>query len=185
MVPALIFIAGSFFLPDTPNSLIERGNHEEAKERLQKIRGVDNVDEELNDLIAASEASKKVEHPWANLLRRKYRPQVTFAVMIPFFQQFTGMNVIMFYAPVLFKTIGFGDQASLMSAVITGLVNCVSTLVSIALVDRIGRRKLFIEGGLQMLLSAVNQSYPYLLLHFPKTISKKSFLLYCIPLKKN
>ncbi|PSS04133.1 Sugar transport protein [Actinidia chinensis var. chinensis] len=155
VVPALIFIVGSFFLPDTPNSLIERGNHEEAKERLQKIRGVDNVDEELNDLIAASEASKKVEHPWANLLRRKYRPQVTFAIMIPFFQQFTGMNVIMFYAPVLFKTIGFGDQASLMSAVITGLVNCVSTIVSIALVDRIGRRKLFIEGGIQMLLSAI------------------------------
>ncbi|XP_057510142.1 sugar transport protein 1-like [Actinidia eriantha] len=155
VVPALIFITSSLLLPETPNSLIERGKHEEAKERLQKIRGIDNVDEELNDLIAASEQSKKVEHPWANLLRRKYRPQVTFAVMIPFFQQFTGMNVIMFYAPVLFKTIGFGDQASLMSAVITGLVNCVSTIVSIALVDRIGRRKLFIEGGLQMLLSAI------------------------------
>ncbi|KAM6581799.1 hypothetical protein CsatA_005573 [Cannabis sativa] len=53
------------------------------------------------------------------------------AILIPFFQQLTGINVIMFYAPVLFNTIGFGDDASLMSAVITGVVNVGATSVSI------------------------------------------------------
>lgn len=130
-IPALIFIVGSLTLPDTPNSLIERGNHEEAKKQLKKFRGFDSVDEEFNDLVAASEASRIVENPWTKLLQRKYRPHLTFAVLIPFFQQLTGVNVIMFYAPVLFKTIGFGDDAALISAVITGLVNCVATLVSI------------------------------------------------------
>ncbi|CAN6457779.1 unnamed protein product [Victoria cruziana] len=77
------------------------------------------------------------------------------ALAIPFFQQLTGINVIMFYAPVLFKTIGFGDNASLMSAVITGVVNVVATLVSIALVDRYGRRFLFLEGGVQMFICQV------------------------------
>ncbi|KAG5540430.1 hypothetical protein RHGRI_020591 [Rhododendron griersonianum] len=154
-VPALIFIAGSACLPDTPNSLIERGNHEQAKEQLKKIRGIDRVDEEFNDLVAASEVSGKVDNPWAKLLQRKYRPQLTFAVLIPFFQQLTGMNVIMFYAPVLFKTLGFGDDAALMSAVITGFVNCVATLASIVSVDRLGRRFLFLEGGTQMFLCQV------------------------------
>ncbi|KAI3707040.1 hypothetical protein L6452_25211 [Arctium lappa] len=150
--PAVIFIVGSLALPDTPNSLIERGKIEEAKERLLKIRGVDNVDEEFNDLVAASEQSKKIKHPWFNLLQRKYRPQLTFAILIPFFQQLTGMNVFMFYAPVLFKTMGFGDNASLFSALITGIVNSLATLVSIFTVDKVGRRALFLEGGIQMLI---------------------------------
>ncbi|KAL2544010.1 Sugar transport protein 1 [Forsythia ovata] len=154
-VPAIIFIIGSLCLPDTPNSLIERGKQEEAKERLRKIRGVENVDEEFEDLVNASIESKKIKHPWAKLLSRKYRPQLIFVTFIPFFQQLTGMNVFMFYAPVLFKTIGFGNKASLMSSLITGIVNCASTLVSIFTVDRFGRRVLFLEGGVQMFICQV------------------------------
>ncbi|XP_021895011.1 sugar carrier protein C-like [Carica papaya] len=135
--------------------MIERGQVEAAKEKLRRIRGVNNVDEELKDLVAASEASKLVEHPWRNLLQRKYRPHLTMAIMIPFFQQLTGINVIMFYAPVLFNTIGFGSDASLMSAVITGIVNVGATLVSIYGVDKWGRRFLFLEGGVQMLICQI------------------------------
>ncbi|TYI27478.1 hypothetical protein ES332_A05G180200v1 [Gossypium tomentosum] len=152
MVPALIITVGSLVLPDTPNSMIERGQTEEARAKLKKIRGVDDVDEEFKDLVAASDASKLVDHPWTNLLQRKYRPHLTMAILIPFFQQLTGINVIMFYAPVLFNTIGFGDDASLMSAVITGIVNVGATLVSIYGVDKWGRRFLFLEGGVQMLI---------------------------------
>ncbi|KAM3343830.1 sugar carrier protein C-like [Capsicum galapagoense] len=156
IVPALIFIVGSLFLPDTPNSLIERGKEDEAKSRLLKIRGIDNVDAEFNDLVEASNRSKQVISPWKNLLKdRQYRPQLIFAIAIPAFQQLTGMNVIMFYAPVLFKTIGFGDTASLMSAVITGIVNFIATFVSLLTVDRVGRRVLFLDGGIQMLICQI------------------------------
>jgi sugar porter (SP) family MFS transporter len=155
VIPALIITIGSILLPDTPNSMIERGKQDEAREKLRKVRGINDVDEEFNDLIAASEASRQVEHPWRNLLDRKYRPHLTMAILIPFFQQLTGINVIMFYAPVLFKTIGFGDDASLMSAVITGLVNVFATLVSIYGVDKWGRRMLFLEGGTQMLICQI------------------------------
>ncbi|KAL5539612.1 hypothetical protein UlMin_043759 [Ulmus minor] len=154
-VPAIIIIVGSLTLPDTPNSLIERNKHEEAKEQLLKIRGVPNVDEEFNDLVAASEASRLVKHPWRTLLKRKYRAQLIFAIAIPAFQQLTGMNVITFYAPVLFKTIGFGTNASLISSVITGVVNMLATFVSIFTVDRVGRRTLFLEGGAQMFICQV------------------------------
>ena len=154
-VPAVIFVVGAFCLPDSPNSLIERGKNDEARIELEKIRGTFDIDAEYKDIIAASDASKLVKHPWRTLLKRKYRPQLTMAICIPFFQQFTGLNVITFYAPILFRSIGFGSTASLMSAVIIGSVKPVSTLVSIMLVDKFGRRSLFFVGGIQMLTCQV------------------------------
>lgn len=162
-VPAAIITLGSLLLPDTPNSLIERGHTEKAKEMLLKIRGTKDVQDEYDDLVAASEESKGIKHPWRNILEKKYRPQLTMAILIPFFQQLTGINVIMFYAPVLFKTIGFGDDASLMSAVITGLVNMFATFVSIATVDKAGRRVLFLQGGTQMLICQVRSYHQKLI----------------------
>jgi MFS family permease len=154
-VPAILLCIGSLFLEETPNSLIERGDHERAKTMLKKIRGTESIDEEYQDLVDASEEASKVEHPWKNITQPEYRPQLTFVAFIPFFQQLTGINVIMFYAPVLFKILGFGDDASLMSAVISGGVNVVATLVSVFTVDKFGRRLLFLEGGSQMFICQV------------------------------
>lgn len=162
-VPAILMTLGSLFLPDTPNSIIERGGNDKAKEMLQKIRGTKNVDDEFQDLVDATEAAKKVEHPWRTITQPRYRPQLIMCILIPFFQQLTGINVIMFYAPVLFKTLGFGDDASLMSAVITGTVNVIATLVSIFSVDRFGRRILFLEGGAQMIICQVIQLTFYMI----------------------
>ncbi|MCL7021573.1 hypothetical protein MKW94_011506 [Papaver nudicaule] len=151
-VPAVIMTLGAVFLPDTPNSLIDRNKTEEAKKQLQRIRGPVDIDLEYKDLLAARQESEKYEGQWKNLRQRRFRPHLCLAVLIPFFQQFTGINVVMFYAPVLFKTIGFKDNASLMSAAITGAVNFVSTIAAIFIVDRKGRRFLFLEGGIQMFI---------------------------------
>ncbi|KAK6147589.1 hypothetical protein DH2020_018501 [Rehmannia glutinosa] len=152
-VPALIILVASFFLSDTPNSLVERGMEDEAKTLLKRIRGVDDVEAEFTDMLQARNEARLVDNPWRNLMtRRCYRPQLAMSILIPFFQQFTGINVIMFYAPVLFKTLGFGGSASLMSSVITGIVNMFATGVSIYGCDRWGRRSLFLEGGIQMLI---------------------------------
>ncbi|PIA50313.1 hypothetical protein AQUCO_01300808v1 [Aquilegia coerulea] len=153
-VPALILTIGAFFLPETPNSLIQSDmNHQKAKLMLQKVRGVTDVQEELDDLVKANATSKTIKDPFKNILKRKYRPQLVMAIFIPFFQQVTGINVISFYAPILFQTIGFGESASLMSAVITGLVGTSSTFISMFLVDRFGRRCLFMIGGIQMIIT--------------------------------
>ncbi|RWW20656.1 hypothetical protein GW17_00015219 [Ensete ventricosum] len=154
-VPGAIITVGSLLLPDTPNSLVERGHGEKARLMLRRIRGTADIHAEYEDIVAACEESRAIEHPWLNILRRRYRPQLTMAILIPCFQQLTGINVVMFYAPVLFKTVGFGDDASLMSAVVSGLVNMLATFVSIATVDRVGRRKLFLQGGVQMIISQV------------------------------
>ncbi|KAL5815338.1 hypothetical protein ACOSQ3_026123 [Xanthoceras sorbifolium] len=157
MVPALFIFISASFLPNTPNSMLEKGDNDKARAMLRRIRGVTDkeVEEEFNDILAAGEASKQVKNPWKNIIKRRYRPQLVMAILIPFFQQITGINVVMFYAPVLFKTIGFGDNASLGSALITGTVNVLATLVSVYGTDKWGRRFLFLEGGIQLFVFQV------------------------------
>ncbi|EHA8591005.1 sugar transport protein MST6-like [Cocos nucifera] len=154
-IPAIVITLGSLFLPDTPNSLVERGHKEKAKVILSKIRGTNEIQDEYDDLVKASEESVAIKHPWSNIIKRKYRPQLTMALLIPFFQQVTGINALMLYAPVLFKIIGFGGNASLMSALIIGLVKLLSTFVSIAIVDKLGRRMLLLQGGTQMIICQI------------------------------
>ncbi|CAL5393971.1 unnamed protein product [Camellia sinensis] len=151
-VPAVLMIFSSLWVSETPNSLIERGHLDKAKKQLQRIRGVADVQAEFNDLVDASAASKEVEHPWRDLSMRKYRPQLCLAILIPMFQQLTGINVVMFYAPVLFKTIGFQSNASLASAMITGGVNVLATFISVFGTDRWGRKPLFLWGGGMMIV---------------------------------
>ncbi|XP_044505381.1 hexose carrier protein HEX6 [Mangifera indica] len=155
-VPATILTLGALFLPETPSSLIQRSkDHQKAKLMLQHVRGTPNVQAELDDLIKASSISKTINHPFKKIMQRKYRPQLTMAIAIPFFQQVTGINVIAFYAPLLFRTIGLGESASLMSAVVTGVVGTGSTFISMLIVDKLGRKVLFLIGGIQMLVSQV------------------------------
>ncbi|TQD99025.1 hypothetical protein C1H46_015392 [Malus baccata] len=156
-VPASMLTLGAFFLPETPNSLIQRStDHQIAKKMLQRIRGVDDVQAELDDLIKANNISKNIKHRFKKILERKYRPQLVMAIAIPFFQQVTGINVISIYSAVLFRTIGFGESTSLLFVVLTtGVVRTSSTFVSMLIVDKFGRRVLFLAGGIQMLVSQI------------------------------
>ncbi|XP_061989386.1 sugar transport protein MST4-like [Rosa rugosa] len=152
-VPAFMLTVGSLIVVDTPNSLIQRGQLEAGKAVLKRIRGIDNVDPEYLEIVEASRVAAEVKNPFRNLLKRRNQPSLIIGIMMQVFQQFTGINAIMFYAPVLFQTLGFKSDASLYSAVITGLVNVLSTVVSIVIVDKAGRRMLLLEAGVQMFLS--------------------------------
>ncbi|XP_077210997.1 sugar transport protein MST4-like [Tasmannia lanceolata] len=154
-IPALLLTLGSILVVDTPNSLIERGRFEEGKAVLVKIRGTKNVDPEFNELVEASLIAQEVKHPFRNLLKRRNRPQLVIVVCLQIFQQFTGIDAIMFYAPVLFNTLGFKNGASLYSAVITSAVTVLSTVVSIYSVDKVGRRMFLLVAGVQILFSQV------------------------------
>ncbi|KAM3244508.1 hypothetical protein ACQJBY_056068 [Aegilops geniculata] len=153
--PAMLFTLGALFMVDTPNSLIERGRQEEGKVVLKKIRGTDNVEPEFNEIVEASRIAHDIKRPFRSLLQRRNRPLLMITVLLQMFQQLTGINAIMFYAPVLLTTLGFKTEASLYSAVITRAVNVLSTFVSMYTVDRVGRRMLLLDGGVQMLLSLV------------------------------
>ena len=108
-VPAVVLTLGGLLLPDTPNSLAARGKKQEALKVLRRVRGVDDVAAEFDDICLAADAPSAVavvlcsaaaasrdsasgcsNSGWSMILRRKYRPELTMAVMIPLFQQLTG-----------------------------------------------------------------------------------------------
>lgn len=155
-VPATLMFIGGLFLPETPNSLVEQGRLEEARIVLEKVRGTNKVDAEFADLVDASHAARAVKNPFRNLLARRNRPQLVIGALgIPAFQQLTGMNSILFYAPVIFQSLGFGSGASLYSSIFTSGALVVGALISMALVDKFGRRAFFLEAGCEMMICLV------------------------------
>ncbi|KAK1301922.1 Sugar transport protein 5 [Acorus calamus] len=162
--PAAAIAAGALSVPDTPASLASRGRLPQARAALCRVRGSEtHVDEELDELVRSIEAAKDQESSSGQFRRlvweRRHRPHLVVAVALPFFQQMTGINVIAFYAPVLFRTVGFGSDPALMAAVVLGSVNLVSILVSTFVVDRYGRKVLFIQGGIQMIVCQVGVAW--------------------------
>ncbi|XP_013584741.1 PREDICTED: sugar transport protein 2 [Brassica oleracea var. oleracea] len=155
-VPALILLIGSFFIHETPASLIERGKDEEGKKVLRKIRGIDNIELEFNEIKRATEISNKVKTPFKELFTKsENRPPLVCGTLLQFFQQFTGINVVMFYAPVLFQTMGSGNNASLVSTVVTNGVNALATVFAVIMVDRLGRKFFLVEGATQMMATQI------------------------------
>ncbi|KAK6137039.1 hypothetical protein DH2020_029218 [Rehmannia glutinosa] len=151
---AILMFVGGIFLPETPNSLVEQGRLEEARQILEKVRGTPKVEAEFQDLIDASNAAKAIKNPFRNLLKRKNRPQLVIGALgIPAFQQLTGMNSILFYAPVIFQSLGFGSGASLYSSAITSAALVLATLISMAFVDKFGRRAFFLEAGVAIAIT--------------------------------
>ncbi|OVA20181.1 Sugar/inositol transporter [Macleaya cordata] len=140
--------------------MVEQGEYEKAKHTLQRIHNVD-IGKEFDNLLAATEASKMMlvrnnPYPWKKILERKHRPHLVIAIAIPLFQHLTGVYALMFYAPLFFKTIGFGTNTSLMFAIVIGGVNVASTFLSIILANRVMRRRfLLIAGGVQMFVCQI------------------------------
>lgn len=164
VVPAVIMTIGALLISDTPSSLVERGKLAQAKISLLKLRGTHcDVEAELGGLIRSSEVAKaENREPFLTTLERQYRPHLVMSIAIPFFQQVTGINIIAFYAPVFFQSVGFGNDSALIAAIILGLINLCSILVSTFAVDRYGRRFLFMVGGIQMFLCQVCNKSGYL-----------------------
>lgn len=155
-VPATVMFVGGLFLPETPNSLVEQGKLDEARRILEKVRGTSKVEAEFADLIDASNEARAVKNPFRNLLLRRNRPQLIIGALgIPAFQQLTGNNSILFYAPVIFQSLGFGSGASLYSSSISGIALVIGALISMALVDKFGRRAFFLEAGCEMIFCLV------------------------------
>jgi MFS family permease len=158
IVPAIVMIIGAFLITDTPISLVERGKVEHAKKALRKIRGSSiDIEPELEELVKLTEIAKSVkQEPFKTIFKREYRPHLVMAFAIPFFQQVTGINIVAFYSPNLFRSLGFGHDGALLSSIILGVVNLASVLISASVIDRFGRRFLFITGSIMMFFCMVS-----------------------------
>jgi sugar porter (SP) family MFS transporter len=153
VVPALVFGAGMFFLPETPRWLIHRGHHAVAHRVLVRIRDVADVNIEIDE-IKMSLAQQTESGRWADLLRRQVRPALIVGLGLAIFQQITGINTVIYYAPKILQAAGFNSASgAILATAGVGVVNVAMTIVAMFLVDRAGRRPLLLVGIAGMILT--------------------------------
>src|SRR3984957_10786707 len=146
-IPALLFLALLLLVPDTPRWLVMKGRNEKALVVLTRLVGID----EARATIAEIETTLVVRTHSAGAPLFAFGPLVIVAgILLSVFQQFVGINAVLYYAPLMFKNMGATTDTALWQTIIVGLANVVFTLIAILTVDRLGRKPLLIGGGLVM-----------------------------------
>ena len=151
-VPAVLFFFFLFFAPESPRWLVQKGESEKAFRILEKINGSEIARSEL-DTIGQSIMEEKDSGTFREVFSGHMRPILLIGVFLSVFSQITGINSIMYYAPVIFQSIGAGASNAVMQTAIIGGGNLVFTFVAISLIDRIGRKPLLIGGVTGMIVS--------------------------------
>ena len=155
VIPAAILLFGMIFLPETPRWLMQKGRENESRSVLARIESADVLEQELEHIKTEIEKSKDTAS-WRELFKPWLRTPLMIAIVIMFFQQFVGINTVIYYSPKIFLMAGFeGNIAAIWASVAVGLINLLATIGSIFFVDRIGRRKLFFIGLTGITLSLI------------------------------
>lgn len=156
VIPALIMFVGMIFLPETPRWLISKGHEGECRRVLQKVEEPQLVEEVITKMKYDLEADSQNKVNWTGIFQKWLRVPLIIAVGIMFIQQFTGINTIIYYSPKIFLMSGFADaQAAVWASVSVGVVNVAFTIVSLFLIDKLGRRKLYFLGLTGMIVALV------------------------------
>lgn len=144
-IPGALFFLGIFSLPDSPRWLMMRGRKEEATKVLIRLRGNPKIVEQEEQEIAAQ--LRIPQHGWHMFLQNSnFRRSVGLGVLLQIVQQFTGMNVVMYYAPIIFRDMGYQKEAQMVFTAIVGLTNVLATFIAIWLVDKLGRKPILYTG---------------------------------------
>ena len=139
--PALVFLTLSMRLPESPRWLLKRERTDDARRVLDRLHGEAVARKELEEI---REAIAHEQGTVAELFEPGRRGTVVMAMVLALFQAITGINIVMYYAPTIFASAGIGTGRALEQSVIIGLVMLVFTLVSMLLVDRLGRRPIML-----------------------------------------
>jgi len=143
VVPAVVFIALLFAVPESPRWLAQKGREGEARGILEKVGGPEHA---AMEMVAIREAMNQEEGRFSELFTGAFRRPLVIAVALMAFSQFCGINAIMYYSTKIFETTGGGKDAAFTSSVWVGLINLLFTFVAIGLVDKAGRKPLLIAG---------------------------------------
>jgi MFS transporter, SP family, arabinose:H+ symporter len=155
-IPALAFLLLVLLVPRSPRWLVvKRGAIDEARRVLQQLNPL-TAEAELKAIIDSKE-SDRLQTVRSHLFSKKYRLPVLLAFLFAFFNQVSGINAIIYYAPRIFEMAGLGRDSALLSTAGVGLVNLLFTMLAMNIIDRFGRRRLMLVGsfGLIFTLSMV------------------------------
>ncbi len=148
-IPAVIYTFFTLGIPRSPRWLMTQGREEEAGRVLDHLGTELTVIQLHQDMMQTEPSAGKGEH----IFLRKYRYPLILAFLIAFFNQFSGINAFLYYAPRIFEAAGLGESTALLSSIGIGFTNLVFTLMGIYLIDRLGRRQLMYIGSVGYILS--------------------------------
>lgn len=155
VIPAVILGVGLIFLPSSPRWLMARKRENDARDVLKRLLPASEINEQMEEM-RASIADEAGSGGWKDLGQRWIRPAFFMGIIIMFFQQATGINTIIYYAPTIFQMAGFGSEtAAITATVAVGSVNVAMTVLSLFLIDHLGRRPLLLMGLVGMVVSLV------------------------------
>ncbi|RVU00423.1 MFS transporter [Mucilaginibacter limnophilus] len=159
-VPSVIFLVLIYFIPESPRWLIlKKGATDKALSILRVINPL-NCDDELK-AIQNSARNAEVKTESTGIFSGKYKTPVMLAVLFAFFNQVSGINAIIYYAPRIFEMAGLGAHSSLLSTVGVGLINFIFTLIAINFIDKVGRRVLMFIGSVGLISSLFLVAYTF------------------------
>ena len=149
-IPAIIYTLLVFTVPRSPRWLLtQKDNRAEAAQTLRLIDPTLDVEQEIERILAHEANATKGEH----IFSKKYRFPLILAFLIAFFNQFSGINAFLYYAPRIFETAGLEARSALLSSIGIGITNLIFTLVGLSLIDRLGRRQLMYIGSFGYIVS--------------------------------
>lgn len=145
-VPAVLFLVCLLFVPKTPRFQVMKGKDEDAVKVLRRINGEKRAIQILQEikLSFSQKHAHWLTYGWGI---------VVIGVLLSVFQQFVGINVVLYYAPEIFKGMGMKTDASMLQTIIVGIINMLFTVLAIMTVDNFGRKKLMLIGSLVMAVS--------------------------------
>lgn len=147
-IPAVIYTLFVITIPESPRWLISQSRVEEAK-KVMKIISPD----QDSELLATQMEEDYADAPKENIFMKKYRFPLMLAFLVAFFNQMSGINAFLYYAPRIFGEAGLGEKTALLSSIGIGVVNMVFTLVGVNLIDKVGRKKLMFIGSIGYIIS--------------------------------
>ena len=151
-VPAVLFLALLTLVPDTPRWFVMKGHNDKALAVLERLVGEaearTTLEEIKNSLVLPAQATRTSLFTFGTLV-------IVAGIMLSVFQQFVGINAVLYYAPLMFKNLGASTDSALWQTVIVGVANVVFTVIAILTVDRLGRKPLLIIGGFVMGIAMV------------------------------
>jgi len=142
-IPALAYFILLFIVPESPRFLVKTGKINEARKVLEKTEARD-IESEIADIKASMMQKKE------NLFSGRFFYPISIAFLVAMFNQFSGINAILYYAPRIFELSGLSAADSMLQPVLIGITNGVFTILGLVIIDRVGRKKLLISGSIGM-----------------------------------
>jgi sugar porter (SP) family MFS transporter len=165
-IPALIFALSCITLPESPRWLIVHNKNRSGGLSVLKKINPEFSDEAINTLVDEIEASGAGEQKRVSVFSKQLLTPLSLAFFVAFFNQWSGINAILYYAPRIFEMTGLGTQAALLQSVGIGITNLVFTFVGLWLIDRLGRRTLLFIGSFGYIISLGLTSWAFQTEHF-------------------